>query len=37
MESFLNVLLLTLALAGALVMLIGIVGFIAYAIEFLKD
>ena len=37
MESFLNVLLLTLALAGALVMLICIVGLIAYAIEFLKD
>jgi len=36
MESLLNIILLTLCLAGGLVMLIGIVGLIAACIEFLK-
>lgn len=36
MESLLNIILLTLCLAGGLVMLIGIVGLIAAGIEFLK-
>lgn len=37
MESFLNILLLTFALAGGLVMLICITALIALCIEFLKD
>jgi hypothetical protein len=37
MESLLNIVLLTLCLAGAFVMLICIVGLIAAGIEFLKD
>lgn len=37
MESLLNIVLLTLGLAGALVMLICIVGLIAAGIEFFKD
>ena len=37
MESLLNIFLLTLCLAGGLVMLICIVGLIAAGIKFLKD
>jgi hypothetical protein len=37
MASLLNIMLLTLCLAGGLVMLIGIVVLIAVGIEFLKD
>jgi hypothetical protein len=37
MESLLNIVLLTLCLAGALVFFVCIIGLIAAGIEFLKD
>ena len=37
MESFLNILLLTLCLAGAFVMLIALGALVALCIELLKD
>jgi len=37
MESFLNILLLTLCIAGALVMMIALGALVALCIEFLKD
>ena len=37
MESFLNVLLLTVMLAGALVMLVALGALVALCIELLKD